>query len=72
MSKLRKPLRDQEIEEELINFFGIDNPEESEDEFEPEFENLTDYDLGSMFTDENLDSVLSYSKKNRGITRRRR
>lgn len=63
MSKLRKPLRDQEIEEEIINFFGIDNPEELEDEFEPEFENLTDYNLGSMFTDENLDSVLSNSKK---------
>ncbi|CAH2100875.1 unnamed protein product [Euphydryas editha] len=63
MSKWRKPLRDQETEEELIQLFGIDNPEKSEDEFEPELENLSDYDLRSMFTEKNLDSVPSYSNQ---------
>lgn len=50
MAKWQRSLRDSELEDELSQMFGIDDPDNSEDEFETESENITDRDLRNLLT----------------------
>ena len=56
-----RSLRDYEIENELNQLFGLDNPDKSEDDLQPEIENITDTDLTNILRGCNEDDVPAYS-----------
>lgn len=56
-------ISDEAIIEELQSLFGLpDNPEVSEDEYEPEPENFTDLDVSNMLNDFDTSTALSGSE----------